>query len=291
MSELDFDPFSLRDWMAGVGLLRILSDASPGGRLQWRSERARYRLFVIDAQRNFAQRCADWVERNRDAWTFEGIANANFSPEEWRQRAVNARGVEQTLWCALASDAIMHRDRKKLQASRLEYGHGGGHQHWLASMRQFLRRAGDVSDFARILEGRRDECMEGPICRWDPACERDHAYRAKDPSKDPMAQDQTINLLAAVGLASCPSAPSANGLLTPLVFRRTIRWPLWTDALRIADLEAALCCEWTWPTMVARRWTSDKLYCFSRGVLREPEASAANLGSPRRAATVRSPRG
>jgi hypothetical protein len=127
--------------------------------------------------------------------------------------------------------------------------------------------------------------MQGPICRWDPVCERDHAYRAKDPSKDPMAQDQTINLLAAVGLASCPSAPGVAGkrLLTPLVFQPTLRWPLWTDALRIADLEAALCCEWTWPTMSGRRWTSDKLYCFSRGELREPEAPTPNPRGSRRA--------
>jgi hypothetical protein len=289
MAELDFDPSSLRDWLAGAGLLRILSDMTQGGRMQWRLERGRYRLFVIDAARDLPQKCVAWVERNRDAWQFGGFANANFSAEEWQQHAVNANGLEQTLWCALASDAVMHRDGKKLQASRLEYGHGGGHQHWLGSMRQFLSGAVDASDFARILEGRRDEAMKGSICRWDPACERDHAYRAKDPSNDPMAQDQTINLLAAVGLASCPSAPSGKILLTPLVFRRTLRWPLWTDALRIADLEASLCCEWTWPTMVARRWTSDKLYCFSRGVLREPEASTAFPEGSRRAEAVDGP--
>jgi hypothetical protein len=270
MVELDFDPSSLRDWLAGVGLLRIVSDTTPTGRMQWRLERGRYRLFVIDSAQDLAQRCVDWVTRSRDAWMFDNLMNAKFSPEEWRQRAVSANGLEQTLWCALASDAIMHRDGKKLQASRLEYGHGGGHQHWLGSMRQFMQRPVDLDDFVRIMEGRRDEGLEGPICRWDPACERDHAYRAKDPSKDPMSQDQTINLLAAVGLASCLSAPSSKGLLTSLVFQGKIRWPLWTDALRISDLEAALCCEWIWPTMASRRWTSDKLYCFSRGVLREP---------------------
>jgi hypothetical protein len=50
-------------------------------------------------------------------------------------------------------------------------------------------------------------------------------------------------------------------------------WPIWTAPLRLADLEAALCCGWSWPTMEARRWLSGKFYCFSRGELREPEVS------------------
>jgi hypothetical protein len=98
--------------------------------------------------------------------------------------------------------------------------------------------------------------------------------RAKAPTKDPMSQDQTINALAAIGLANVPSAPAARGLATPLIGERgLLNWPIWTEAVRLADLEAALCCGWSWPTMEARRWLSGKLYCFSRGELRELEAS------------------
>ena len=115
--------------------------------------------------------------------------------------------------------------------------------------------------------------MKGEICRWDHACERDHAYRAKAPTKDRMTQDQTVNALAAIGLASCPSAPTGRGLVTPLVERDGIFWPVWLEPLRIADLDAVLCCDrtsWTWPTMRGRRWVSNKLYCFARGELCEP---------------------
>ena len=142
-------------------------------------------------------------------------------------------------------------------------------------MREFLSGAVTDNHIARILSGNRDENMGGRICRWDPACERSHAYRAKAPTKDAMSQDQTINALAAIGFASCPSAPTARGLATPLVYgRSTIRWPLWTDKIRLADLEAAICCGWVWPTMELRRWLSGKLFCFSRGELREPKVSA-----------------
>ena len=54
---------------------------------------------------------------------------------------------------------------------------------------------------AVFLRGERNEGMAHGICRWDPGCERDHAYRAKAPTDDRMTQDQTINALAVIGLA------------------------------------------------------------------------------------------
>src|SRR5262249_47129531 len=147
---------------------------------------------------------------------------------------------EAALWCALASDAVWHRDGKRLRSSGLEYAQGGGHQHWLASLRDFFADGGvTAEEFARVLTNHRNEKMKGSICRWDPACERDHALRAKAPTKDPMSQDQTINALAAIGLASCPSAPRNGYLVTPLVgVRGNLKWPIWTAPLRLADLEA-----------------------------------------------------
>jgi hypothetical protein len=116
----------------------------------------------------------------------------------------------------------------------------------------------------------------GRVSRWDPDCDRDHAYLASAPADEPVVQDQTINALAAIGFASCPSAPSARGLVTPIVNERNVlRWPVWPIPIRLADLEAALCCGWSWPTMEARRWHAGELIRFSRGELREPKASSA----------------
>jgi hypothetical protein len=277
MRALDFDSSSLRDWLAAVGLLRLVSETTDNTRLVWRLVAGRYRVVVDDGPDDLAQRCADWVAVNKGAWQFAGRQNVDFDAEFWRERALAANTLEAVLWCAVASDAIPHRNGKKLKASGLEYAHGGGHQHWLASIREFFGEdAITVENFARVLSNCRDETMDGEICRWDPKCERDHALRAKAPSKDPMSQDQTINALAAIGFASCPSAPGERGLVTPLVSARgRLAWPIWTAPLRIADLESALCCGWSWPTMEARRWLSGKFYCFSRGELREPEAPAS----------------
>lgn len=271
---LELDPANLRDWLAAVGLLRLISETAEDGALYWRLNNGRYRLVLETVSDNAVEAWSAWIAKHRGAWHFAGRQNVDFDGTYWRNQALTAQGIELALWCAIASDAVWHRNGKKLKASGLEYAHGGGHQHWLTSLGGFLgERSVAIAQLKRIISGAKEESMEGPICRWDPACERDHALRGKAPSKDPMTQDQTLNALSAIGLTSCPSAPGSRGLLTPLVRERgRIVWPLWTDRLRIADLEAALCCGWTWPTMQSRRWLSGKLYCFSRGELREPEA-------------------
>ena len=269
---LDLDASNLRDWLATVGLLRVTSDVTNAGTVRWRAEHGRYRPQITDAPPDLANLCAEWVEDHKSAWQFADLQNVNFGPQVWRENAAHTAGLEAAVWCALGADAVLHRDGQKIQASRLEYGHGGGHQHWLASMRASLSGAVTVKDFTRILAGGRDDGMRSAICRWDFECERQHAYRGRDPAKDTMSQDGTINALAAIGLASCPSMPTQRGLITPLVYRGDVlRWPIWTQALRIADLEAALLCPWSWPTMQGRRWIAGQLYCFSRGELREPE--------------------
>ena len=281
MLELDFDASSLRDWMAGVGLLRIVSETSDG-RMQWQIDYGRYQLLVLDPPGDLPERCAKWLADNRASWHLAGKDNAVFTPGEWRQHATTAQGLRAALWCALGSDAVMHRDGKKIQASTLEYAHGGGHQHWLRSMRDALTINTQPEDFDRLFGRQRQSVAGQTICRWDPDCDRPHAYRAIAPSSEKMSQDQTVNALAAIGLASCPSAPTRNGLSAPIVVdRNLLHWPVWTDAIRTADLEAALCCGHRWPVMTGRRWQPGKLFCFSRGRLREPEVSSEPRGGSR----------
>lgn len=283
MHETDFDPASLRDWMAGVGLLRLASEVSTHGRGYWAIIANRYRFVIKGAPEDFPALCSAWVSDHRADFDFGGADNVNFDDAFWRRHAASAMGLASELWAAIASDGVWHREGKKLQANGLEYGHGGGHQHWLASMRSFVARGLSPEAFSSVLRSERNEAMDRGICRWDPACERDHAYRAIAPAADRMAQDQTINALAAIGLASCPSAPTRGGLKTPLVRGRGIlEWPVWTEPLRSAELEAALCCGWNWPTMQSVRYISDRLFRFSRGSLREPEASHSSRGRSRK---------
>jgi hypothetical protein len=284
MLELDFDALSLRDWMAGVGLLRIVSETSDAP-TQWRLERGRYRLVVLDDRDRLAERCAEWVAHNRAAWQLAGAPHDEFDAPFWREHAIKANGLEAALWCALMSDAVMRRDGTRPQATGLKFGFGGekSGKNWLPRMRRFLNGTVTAGDFQRLLRGERDEGMGEDLCRWDPACHREHAYRAKAPTADKMRQDQTINALAAIALTSCPSAPRRGHLATPLMAgKQEFAWPVWTDPVRLADLEAALCCGWSWPTVKARWWI-DQVFYVARGELREPEVSApAPTGSRER---------
>jgi hypothetical protein len=271
MHRTDLDPSSLRDWMAAVGLLRLASETTSTGRGHWAVISNRYRFVVEEVPAEFPALCSRWIAEHRDAFDFGGAKNVDFDGAFWRKHAAEARGISAELWAAVASDGVWHYSGKKLQASGLEYGHGGGHQDWLASMRGFIERGVSPEAMSALLRGERDEGMAKGICRWDPRCERDHAYRAKAPTADAMTQDQTINALAAIGLASCPSAPRRSGLATPITDRRgALSWPVWTEPIRLTELEAALCCGWSWPTVHSERLISDRLYRFRAGGLREP---------------------
>ena len=60
MAELDLVPSSLREWLAAVGLLRLVTETTETGRLQWRNERGRYRLFIEDMPDHY---CPESVAR------------------------------------------------------------------------------------------------------------------------------------------------------------------------------------------------------------------------------------
>ena len=310
------DPLNLRDLMAAVGLTRLVTEMGDGATM-WQRERGRYRLCLLDAPDDFAECCAAWVRACGPTFAFGGFNNVAFDAAAWRERAGPATGIEAALWCAVASDGVASEKKAKvgegpaLRAPALEYAQGGGHVHWLSGMAAFLGHGVSGSagkpgaalapgDFARVLAGEQWPSLSasewdaleregGPrrprelaMCRWDPAVERSHALRGRAPSGDKFLQDQTVNALAAIGLASCPSAPRQGGLATPLVVggdRRVarLRWPLWSEPLRLATLEATLAAgpaRWRrWPTVEARRWYPGKSPAFARGALREPEAT------------------
>ena len=219
---------------------------------------------------------------------------------------------------AIGSDGVPHQTKRDwIAAPVLEYarGAGGGYSNWLGSLRAFLGHGADPyaggrggkgvalseSDVIRVLLGdqvptlresdwdaiearsnmRRPNALT--VCRWDADIWRDHATHHKPPAKDRALQDQTVNALAAIGLASCPSAPSRRGLVTPLAVSESsthgqrIAWPIWTEPMRTANLEAALAAGpelWRrWPVATTRRWIFGRgIPVFGRASLREPDS-------------------
>jgi hypothetical protein len=288
-----FEANDLLGWIAAVGALRLLGEVTDGAaRLSWRRHGGGWRLVALDAGEPAATagQAHAWIAGAASAWDWGGFDNVNFGPGEWSTAGRTSRGLAAELWVALGSDGCVRRDGR-IEASRLEYAQGGGWQHWLASLRGAVRRVAEgaitAEDMRRVLWGdwRREDL--GLICRWDWRCERDHALMAADPTSREMLmrQDHAATVLAAVGLASLPTAATARGLVGALASQHdgeTACWPVWQVPLGIADVEALVCspallrfagaasarelaARGVGAVMTARRWYAGKLIVFGRG--------------------------
>lgn len=288
-----FEPDDLLGWIAAVGALRILGELTDGkARTLWRRHGGSWRLAALAAgePEAVAQAAHAWIARAAPAWDWGGFDDVSFEPRDWAKAASGSEGLAAELWAAIGSDGSVRRDGR-IQASRLEYAQGGGHQHWLASLRGAVRRVASgaitASDLGRALWGawRRQDLQL--VCRWDWRCERDHALMAADPTSREMLmrQDHAATALAAVGLASLPTAPTARGLAGALASQRdgeTILWPIWGVPMAIADIEALACsrallrfdgpaamgelaARGVGAVMAGRRWYAGKLIVFGRG--------------------------
>jgi hypothetical protein len=288
-----FEASNLMGWIAAVGALRAF-EATHGEavRLVWRPRGDGWQLTALAIEHCDAAAAAvyAWIKESAAAWDWAGYDNAVMTPAAWAEAAGASEGLAAELWAAIGSDGCVRRDGR-IQASKLEYAQGGGHQHWLASLRGAVHRvaAGALTpaDLTRVLWQNWHEQDGGLICRWDWRCERDHALMAEDPAGrgNSQRQDHAATALAAIGLASLPTAPAARGLSGPLVSswdRDILCWPIWTVPMSLAEIEALVCARalqqardlgarrelaarGVGAVMAARRWYAGKLIVFGRG--------------------------
>lgn len=288
-----FEADNLMGWIAAVGALRVL-EATHGEmvRLVWRPRGDGWQLTALGVEDPEAAAAAAhaWLKENEPAWAWDGYDDAVMTPEAWGEATATSHGLAAELWAALGSDGCVRKDGR-IQASRLEYAQGGGHQHWLASLRGTVQKVATgaltPADVARALWGTWREQHGGLICRWDWRCERDHALMAADPADraNSQRQDHAATAFAAVGLASLPTAPTARGLVGALAGgeeRDRLCWPIWTVPMGLAEVEALavarallrpgesssrreLVARGVGAVMTAPRWYASKLIVFGRG--------------------------
>jgi hypothetical protein len=288
-----FEADCLMDWIAALGALRVLTEVAgeKDVRTVWKPAGGSWRLSadINGDPITLAAEVTAWIAKQAEAWDWASFDNVTMLPEEWAAHAAKADGLAAELWAAIGSDGCLHRSGQKIAASRLEYAQGGGHQDWLQSLRGAVQKVKDgaisADDMARVLWGRQRRADPKLICRWDWRCERDHALMASDPAKANMRQDHAMTVLAAIGLASLPTAPRHDGLSTALAAthdRDMICWPIWNRPLGLADVEALVVSQalLDQPTDVSRRllasygvgavitakrWYAGKLVVFGRG--------------------------
>jgi hypothetical protein len=127
---------------------------------------------------------------------------------------------------------------------------GSGHQHFLGSMRTFIRDTTQAHLANALFETwRYDDTVEKHTMRWDPVDDVRYALRWRNPSGDPERKHGGsvwgANRLAIEALPLFPTMP-ARGLLRTTGFTERKRhgvfwtWPIWTGRLNADTVRSVL---------------------------------------------------
>jgi hypothetical protein len=183
------------------------------------------------------------------------IWNVNFPSRLYRDLAAGCgdQAVAGQLLAALAGEHPVGREGY-VAVSPYVLTRGQGHQRFLEDVFAMLSvtpPAGKGPAADRILEleralfqpWRRADARGG--FRWDPAEDRRHALRFREPSKEGARTEIGAMRLAAVGFLSMMTCPVGRNLVTKGVVRTAANdlcfiWPLWTVPLTRGAVEVLL---------------------------------------------------
>lgn len=145
--------------------------------------------------------------------------------------------TESLRWlAAFASDACVdaHSKDAHLEDTELRTMQGAGHQHFLKSIRANLAAVTPEDLEADLLAAWRYDRKGSPL-RWDPADDRQHAYRWRDPSADKLGVAAGALALASAALPAFPAMPTRRGLQTtgfvPSRGGPLVTWPIWSPPM------------------------------------------------------------
>lgn len=124
---------------------------------------------------------------------------------------------------------------------------GQGHQHFLKQMRELVSSVGPIH-VREALFGPWRYADDGLNLRWDPADDRRHAQRWKDPSKDQIKTVWGANRLAVEALPLFPVFPNGRRLSTTGFQGRraddmVLTWPMWTGFATLDVVRSLLALE------------------------------------------------
>jgi hypothetical protein len=230
-------------FMAALGALRVLALAHPeeGPQMSWAIDGGAWRpvLHLDNGDPNHVVSAIEKGLRDhcgRDPFSFAD--NTCIEPEKFRQFAVLAATTATACDRRCADFAVafgcevLTDPRGKIQDTSLRTMSGAGHQHFLRCMRNVVEMA-NASHIRKALfeQWRYDDPIENLSMRWDPADDRRHALRWRDPSGDPARKKRGsvlgANRLAIEALPLFVTAPVGRSLETTGFRGRRWRWPIW----------------------------------------------------------------
>ena len=300
----DFQADDLMGWIAAVGALRVMDEVTAGRvRLVWCPKGGGWRLAALGVEEpdELAGLVHAWVRDRAEAWAWGGFDDATMEPDAWTSGARAAQGLAAELWCAIGSDGCRHR-KGKIEASRLEYARGAGSAALArepAGRRPAPGRGGDRG------RGRRPRAL-GSLAPPGPqahlplglalrARARPHGRRPQQPGDadatgpcgDGPGRGRPRQSADGAGTGRPPGRAGGHRRY------KTVRWPVWTVPMGIAEVEALavsaallgpqdhrslleLGARGVGAVMTARRWNAGKFLAFSRGqeVVRTASAQA-----------------
>jgi hypothetical protein len=252
------DGVNMLAFMAALGALRVLDADHPAVEptLRWEL-RATWtpilacrceRDTMIDLLHRSLRQRADLAELNfsdnikQTAEQFGALVEAT-------ARASSAERRERLGWlAAFVSEACKDPYSKEgiLADTALRTMQGAGHQHFLKTIRSNLATVDPRALAADLFESWTYEA-KGACMRWDPADDRDHAYRWRDPSDDKPGAVLGALALAGAAVPIFTVAPQSQELRT-LGFgakggRRHFTWALWEPPLSARAVRSLLAVE------------------------------------------------
>lgn len=245
-------------FMAAVGTLRVIATASPSSNwhLQWQMCDGAWtpKLFGNDqlSEANLIDVLTSALKRMQAQPALTFAKNLKVSCEQFRVVTENAQTVatpadrcEADFIAAFGCESLPVSERDLIiQDTALRTMRGAGHQHFLGSMLELVQKTQpDHLHTSLFLPWQYAD--ERPSLRWDPADDRRHALRWKDPSKDPVRTMRGANRLAMEALPLLPTAPRARQLQTTGFSRRhgegvVFTWPIWDVHLSVDVVRSLL---------------------------------------------------
>ena len=242
-------------FLAAVGTLRTATLAAPEA--DWRMKWARHNGIwapVLSSNRTVSEE--HLVEllvpalRRESTPEFDFAKNLNVSPEAFRRVAEEAqcrashldRGYADFM-ASFGCELVVTRDRKSIQDTALRTMSGAGHQHFLGTMKQLVRKT-EAEHVRRSLFETWDYSDDKLGLRWDPEEDRRYALRWGNPSDDSVKTVRGANRLAVEALPLFPVAPGAWQLDTTGFASQhkeaVFTWPIWEGALSMDVVRSLL---------------------------------------------------
>jgi len=264
LSGLEAD--NLLAFLALLGLLRAIDTARPEwrARVAWHGAPPMAELILavaVDREDMIAEVTAG-VRQLGVVYDFDR-KDLKYTVDEFRALAQQAQRERDRgrLVAALASDGAVRRNSKegRVQVTPLCLLLGQGHQHFLSRLTEMAQRERkeDNADLERALfETWRYEDKDESF-RWDPIEDRRYAHQFGDPSgsRNKIGTVAGANRLAAIGLSTLASAPTAAGLATLGVtgFRRerSVCWPIVSAPTSLSGYVALLAHPWLGDEQIA----------------------------------------